>query len=69
MNNIKADMSKVCFSTNDALAVAYPSFDKDRLTPCMSNLQKGSGQAGGPNRILITLPMRKLYFRTKILLH
>jgi hypothetical protein len=52
-------VSKICFSTDDALAVACPSFDKDRLRPCISNLQKGSGLAGGPNRILYTEPMRK----------
>jgi hypothetical protein len=44
MNNVEAEQNggslvvKVCFSTDDALAVACPSFDKDRLTPCISNL-------------------------------
>lgn len=59
-------VSKICFSTDDALAVACPSFDKDRLTSCILNLQKGSGLVGGPNRILFTWPMRKQYYSTDL---
>jgi hypothetical protein len=64
MNNVEVDKrrqlgeSTVCFSTDDTLATACPSFDKDRLTP--EPCRRGLDIDEGPNRVLFTWPMRKL---------